>query len=90
MGGLNNLPLSRFNFFGASSKLMTMMMKKNNVATLPELIEAAHALGIRIVACEMAMRILEVEQSDMIEEVQDVVGVATFLNDSENAHIIFI
>jgi len=90
MGGLNNLPLSRLNFFGASSKLMTMMMKKNNVATLPELVEAAHALGVRIVACEMAMKILEVKQSDMIEEVESVVGVATFLNDSEDAHIIFI
>ncbi len=90
MGGLNNLPLSRLNFFGASPKLMSMMMKQHNVATLPELAEAAHALGVRIVACEMAMKILEVEQSDMIEEVQDVVGVATFLNDSENSHIIFI
>jgi len=54
------------------------------------LVEAAHALGIRIVACEMAMKILEVEQSDMIEEVESVVGVATFLNESENSHIIFI
>lgn len=90
MGGLNNLPLSRLNFFGASPILMTGMMKKHNVATLPELVEAAHALGIRIVACEMAMHILEVGKSDMIEEVQDVAGVATFLNESENAHIIFI
>ncbi len=90
MGGLNNLPLSRLNFFGASSKLMTGMMKKHNVASLPELVDAAHALGIRIVACEMAMHILELEQSDLIEEVQDVVGVATFLNDSEESHIIFI
>lgn len=90
MGGLNNLPLSRLNFFGASPKLMTGMMKKHNVASLPELVDAAHALGIRIVACEMALHILELEKSDLIEEVQDVVGVATFLNDSEDAHIIFI
>lgn len=90
MGGLKNLPLSRLNFFGASPRLMTGMMKQHNVATLPELVEAAHALGVKIVACEMAMRILEVEKHDLIDEVRDVVGVATFLNDSENAHIIFI
>lgn len=90
MGGLNNLPLSRLNFFGASPGLMSGMMKRHNVATLPELVEAAHALGVRIVACEMAMHILEIDRSEMIEEVQDVVGVATFLNDSEDAHIIFI
>ena len=90
MGGLKNLPLSRLNFFGASPRLMTGMMKQHNVATLPELVEAAHALGVKIVACEMAMRILEVEKHDLIDEVRDVVGVATFLNESEDAHIIFI
>jgi len=90
MGGFKNMPLSRLNFLGASPRLMTGMMKQHNVATLPELVEAAHALGVRIVACEMAMHILEIEREDLIDEVQDVVGVATFLNDSEDAHIIFI
>ncbi|OIQ00311.1 MAG: hypothetical protein AUK35_04110 [Zetaproteobacteria bacterium CG2_30_46_52] len=90
MGGGNKLPLSRLNFAGASPGLMTSMMKKHNVATLPELIEAAHALGIRMLACEMALHILELERSDLIEEVEDVVGVATFLNESEDGHIIFV
>jgi len=90
MGGRQNLPLSRLNFGGISPSLMTGMMKKHHVATLPELIEAAHALGIRLLACEMALHILELERSDLIEEVEDVVGVATFLNESENGHIIFV
>ena len=90
MGGLRSLPLSRLNFGGISPKLMTGMMKKNNVATLPELIEAADALGIRVYACEMAMQILGVEKDDLVDSVQEVVGVATFLNESEDAHIIFI
>lgn len=90
MGGLKSLPLSRLNFGGISPKLMTGMMKKNNVATLPELIEAADALGIRVYACEMAMQILGVTKDDLVDSVQEVVGVATFLNESEDAHIIFI
>ncbi len=90
MGGRNKLPLSRLNFGGSSPDLMTSMMKKHNVATLPELIEAAHALGVRFQACEMALHILELERDDLIEEVEDVVGVATFLNESENAHIVFV
>lgn len=90
MGGRKNLPLSRLNFAGASPELMTHMMKKNNVATLPELMEAASALGIRIFACEMAMHILGVTKDDLIDDVNEVVGVATFLNESEDAHIIFI
>ncbi|MDT8377010.1 MAG: DsrE/DsrF/DrsH-like family protein [Mariprofundaceae bacterium] len=90
MGGRKNLPLSRLNFAGISPQLMTGMMKKNNVATLPELIEAADALGIRLYACEMAMQILGVTKDDLVDSVQEIVGVATFLNESEDAHIIFI
>lgn len=90
MGGKKNLPLSRLNFGGASPKLMSGMMKKNNVASLDELMEAASALGIRFYACEMSMHILGVTKEDLIDDVQEVVGVATFLNESEDAHIIFI
>jgi len=90
MGGKRNLPLSRLNFAGASPKLMAGMMKKNNVASLDELMEAASALGIRFYACEMSMHILGVTKDDLIDDVKEVVGVATFLNESEDAHIIFI
>lgn len=90
MGGRANLPLSRLNFAGISPILMTSLMKKSNVATLPELIEAANALGVRIIACEMAMNILGIEKNDLVDEVADVIGVATFLDDSKDAHILFI
>jgi len=90
MGGRKTLPLSRLNFGGISPSLMTSMMKKHNVATLPELIEASTALGVRLLACEMAMHILELSREDLVDEVEDVVGVATFLNESENGHIIFV
>ncbi len=90
MGGRKTLPLSRLNFGGVSAGLMTGMMKKHNVATLPELIEAANALGIRLLACEMALHILELGREDLVDEVEDIVGVATFLNESENGHIIFV
>ncbi|OIO67991.1 MAG: hypothetical protein COW19_09300 [Zetaproteobacteria bacterium CG12_big_fil_rev_8_21_14_0_65_55_1124] len=90
MGGRNNLPLSRLNFGGASPKLMGGMMRKNNVAQLDELMQAASELGIRYFACEMSMHILGISKDDLIDDVQSVVGVATFLNESEDAHIIFI
>ena len=90
MGGRNNLPLSRLNFGGLSPKLMTRMMRGKNVATLEELFEAARALGVSFVACEMAMHILEVQKSDLIEDVQEIIGVSTFLDRSRDAKILFI
>ena len=45
MGGLKVTPTSRFNFLGAGPKIFRYLMRKNNVATLEELVEAAKALA---------------------------------------------
>jgi peroxiredoxin family protein len=90
MGGFGNLPLSRLNFLGASPHLMTYMMKKNNVATLAELVQAAKDLKVNFYACEMAMLILGVKKEDLISEVKEVLGVAKFLENSEGGEVLFI
>lgn len=90
MGGTKVAPVSRFNFLGASGKIFRKLMRKNNVATLEELIDAAKALGINMYACEMAMHILGLEKKDFIQEVKDVLGVATFLKISEGGRTLFI
>lgn len=90
MGGEKKLPLSRLNFGGISPKLMGSMMKKKNVASLRELIEAAKALGVRLIPCEMAMVVLGLDKEDLIDEVEETIGVATFLDESKHAKIIFI
>jgi len=90
MGGINNVPLSKLNFLGASPKLMTYMMKKRNVATLKDLIEAAKNLNINLYACEMSMIILGLTLDDFIPEIKEVLGVANFLNYSEGGDRLFI
>jgi peroxiredoxin family protein len=77
MGGFGNLPLSR-------------LMKKNNVATLAELVQAAKDLKVNFYACEMAMLILGVKKEDLIPEVKEVLGVAKFLENSEGGEVLFI
>ncbi len=90
MGGLSVTPNSRFNFLGIGPKIFRYLMRKNNVATLEELVEAAAALGVNMYACEMAMHVLGIKKSDFIHEVKDVLGVATFLNISEGGRTMFI
>ncbi|MEE3448224.1 MAG: DsrE/DsrF/DrsH-like family protein, partial [Bacteroidales bacterium] len=90
MGGLKNTPTSRFNFCGLGPKIFRSLMRKNNVATLEELVEAATALGVNLYACEMAMHVLGLKQSDFIHEVKDTLGVATFLELSEGGRTMFI
>lgn len=91
MGGINNVPLSRLNFANISPKLMNYMMKKSNVATLTELIDASIAVGVKLYACEMSMQILGLTMDDFIPEVnKEVLGVAKFLDISEGGDRIFI
>jgi peroxiredoxin family protein len=90
MGGLKVAPTSRFNFLGIGPKLFRHLMRKNNVATLEDLVEAANLLGIHLYACEMAMHVLGLEKSDFIHEVEDVLGVATFLDISKGGQTLFI
>jgi peroxiredoxin family protein len=89
-GGRNNLPMSRLNFAGVSSKLMTGLMKRRNVATLEELFEATKALGVELYACEMSMNILGMTEDDFIAEVKEVIGVPKFLEFSRDGETLFI
>jgi peroxiredoxin family protein len=90
MGGLRSAPVSRLNFLGLSPKIFRYLMRKNNVATLEELVEAAKVLEINMYACEMAMHILGLEKNDFIHEVKEVLGVVTFLELSEGGRTLFI
>lgn len=90
MGGLRVTPTSRFNFLGLGPKIFRGLMHKNNVATLEELVEAAKALGINFYACEMAMHVLGLKREDFVDEVKDVLGVASFLKLSESGQTLFI
>ena len=90
MGGLRSAPVSRLNFLGLSPKIFRSLMRKKNVATLEELVEAAKVLEVNMYACEMAMHILGLQKSDFIHEVKDVLGVATFLEISEGGRTLFI
>jgi peroxiredoxin family protein len=91
MGGINNVPLSRLNFSNISPKLMNYMMRKRNVATLEELIDASIAVGVKLYACEMSMQILGLTANDFIPDVhKEVLGVVKFLEISEGGDRIFI
>jgi peroxiredoxin family protein len=89
-GGFDQLPMSRLNFFGGSPKIMTRLMKKRNVATLEELVQAALALNVNLYACEMSMNILGINKADFVPEIQGVLAVPRFLELSRDGQTLFI
>jgi len=53
-----------------------MAVKK--VSSLPELMAQARALGVRYVACDMAMDVMGMGREELLDEVDEVAGVASF------------
>jgi len=78
---------SRLNFGGAGRWMFKQMMKSHNVTSVPELRALATELGVKLLACQMSMDVMEVQREDLIENVQDVVGVAAFLEEAAHSKI---
>jgi peroxiredoxin family protein len=86
-GGINRLNPSRFSFGGIGRILFKKMMGDKNVASLEELRQTVIDLDVHLLACKMSMDVMEISRDDLITEVEDVVGVATFVKEAANSKI---
>ncbi len=73
------------NFIGAmpgmtsiASIMMKSMFKKQSVPSISELLEMARDSGVRLVACQMTLDVMGVEQQDLIDGIE-FGGLATYL-----------
>jgi peroxiredoxin family protein len=88
-GGLGRLNPSHFSFFGIGRWMFKKMMKDKKVAGLEELRQACIDLGVHFLACKMSMDIMEIKRSDLIDEVEDVVGAATAIGNASESKVQF-
>jgi peroxiredoxin family protein len=86
-GGINRLNPSRFSFGGIGRMLFSKMMRDKNVASVEELRQTCIDLDVRLLACKMSMDVLEISRDDLIPEVEDIVGVATFVRHAADSKI---
>lgn len=84
------LGLSKMNMFGAGPKMIRGLMKKNNVASLEQLMQSAIAQGVEIVACQMSMDLMGIQHEELINEAV-IGGVGYYLGQADQAnHNLFI
>jgi len=78
--GAAKAQLSKMNFGGMGAKMMQALMNSKNVASLPQMIELAGELGIKICICDMSMSLMGFKREEMIAY-PDLMycGVAKFL-----------
>ncbi len=88
-GGLNAIGPSRLNMGGLGRWMFKLMMKQKGVTQLPELREAAIALGVKLMPCQMSMDVMEVDCDHLIPEATEPVGVAAMLEHAQESNIQF-
>jgi len=86
-GGIDRLGPSRFNFFGLGRWMFKKMMRDQNVTSLPEMLQMAIDLDVKMLACLMSMDVMEIGKEDLIDEVDDVVGAATMLAEAQQSKV---
>ena len=80
--GATRLKLSNMHMGGMGAAMIKGIMRKKNVQSLPELIEAARKAGVRLVACSMSMDLMGIKPEEMVDGVEQG-GVAMYLDNAE-------
>lgn len=83
----DSLKLSQLHLLGIGTAFMKKIMNKSKIPSVPEMIALAKELGVKIIACTTTMNIMGVNQDDLIEEVDTVAGVATYLSTAKGSKV---
>jgi len=78
--------LSKMNMLGMGPILLKKMMRDHHVESIPSLIELARGLGVRFIACQMAMGVMGITKEELIDGI-DYGGVATYLADAVDSQL---
>ncbi|HNV85794.1 MAG TPA: DsrE/DsrF/DrsH-like family protein [Candidatus Omnitrophota bacterium] len=84
--GAEKLSLSKMNMGGMGTWMIKGIMKKKNVASLPELIETAKKAGVRLVACTMSMDLMGIKKEELVDGIEEG-GVAMYLSHAEGGNV---
>jgi peroxiredoxin family protein len=77
--GISHRKLSKMNFLGMGPWMMGVLAKKYGVAKPKELLEAAQALGVEFMPCQMTMDMFGLKREDMVDGLGEPVGAATVI-----------
>ena len=84
--GSKKLKLSNMNMMGMGGKMIRMVMKNKNIASLEDLIQSAIDSGVEVVACQMSMDVMGIKQEELIKGVK-IGGVGYYLGETEDSNV---
>ena len=86
-GGADTLPLSKFNFGGMGSTMMKKVMKNNRMPGVPELIQTALDLDVKLIACTTTLGLLGISKETLIDGIDQLAGVSTYLVEAKDGAV---
>jgi peroxiredoxin family protein len=81
----NPMVLSK-NFFGKDKEQLLLKMNEKNITSLEEQFNDVRDLGVKFIACDMSMDMMDVSKEQMINGVE-VGGIGTFVNEAKDSDI---
>jgi len=70
-----------------ATSMMKGKMEKSNMPTLQSLIKMAKQMGVKFHACTTTMNLMGITKDDLIPEVDDLIGAATYLDLAADADV---
>ncbi len=77
--GISHLKMSKMNFAGLGPWMIGRLSKQYYIASPTELHEAAQALGVEFIPCQMTMDMFGLRREDMIDGLGEPAGAATVI-----------
>lgn len=85
--GANRLKLSKFHMGGMGTSMIKKRMAEKKVKSLSEMIKDAKELGVKFLVCDMSMDLMGLQKEEFIDEIDDIVGVGTYIKESKGAEL---
>ncbi|MBF0289307.1 MAG: DsrE/DsrF/DrsH-like family protein [SAR324 cluster bacterium] len=84
--GPDKVGTSKMNMLGFGPAFFKMMMGKNNVETLPDLININKELGVKMIACQMTMGVMGITKEELIDDLE-YGGAGTYIGEASDSKI---
>ncbi len=79
---------SKLNMLGIGPRFFQHLMKEKKVQSLPQLVELAREMGVKMTACQMSMDVMGVHRDELLDGIE-FAGVAACLGDSCDSRATF-
>lgn len=85
-GGPADVGPSRFAMLGGGRVMFERLMRTRNVESLPGLIAVARELGVKMIACQMAMDVMGVRREELLDGIE-FGGAITYMSEAMDSRV---